>query len=276
MSEKMATNPLVGKERTVWQETVAGLFPLPNAGTDKLLRKTIVIYKRAMSEVTKEDACAYAVVKKESDVDLDIEKVDPELIYFKAESDLLLEHDELDLKEEEAKSDVGCESQQVPKEGTSATTSKRFKCNSCDFSCSKKSLLLTHIRKHTGEKPFACNTCDYKASSKGLLQRHIQGHTGEKPFACNQCSYRSVQKANLQSHMLRHTGETPFVCEACGHKFGTKANLRRHVVVRHTDCKPPFACDKCYYKCHSKTQLKRHIMKTPRCDSLIVSVVHNS
>ena len=42
---------------------------------------------------------------------------------------------------------------------------------------------------HKGEKPFKCDICDYSCSRKGNLNRHVSMHEGNKPFKCDICGY---------------------------------------------------------------------------------------
>ena len=48
-----------------------------------------------------------------------------------------------------------------------------------------------------------CPTCGKKFKENTLLIRHIRIHTGEKPFECVYCQYAANQKANLDRHIAR-------------------------------------------------------------------------
>jgi len=114
-------------------------------------------------------------------------------------------------------------------------TEKPFKCDVCDETFIKKSLLNIHKIVHTGKKPFHCSVCDKRFAQVSDLNKHTRIHTGEKPFHCNKCDKRFTQVSNLNTHRMIHTGEKPFKCNECDQRFNRKCTLRRHTVIHTCD-----------------------------------------
>ncbi|ESN97063.1 hypothetical protein HELRODRAFT_128555, partial [Helobdella robusta] len=44
---------------------------------------------------------------------------------------------------------------------------KKLKCPSCEYTCLNRSMLNSHLKRHSLEKPFSCETCGscYKFSN---------------------------------------------------------------------------------------------------------------
>lgn len=49
---------------------------------------------------------------------------------------------------------------------------KTHRCDFCDKSFISNSILLSHIRTHTGERPFLCETCFKTFTTQGGLDLH--------------------------------------------------------------------------------------------------------
>ncbi|XP_077404561.1 zinc finger protein 40 isoform X2 [Vanacampus margaritifer] len=66
-------------------------------------------------------------------------------------------------------------SEQVPKEQKPKKPGK-YVCEYCNRACAKPSVLLKHIRSHTGERPYPCVTCGFSFKTKSNLYKHKKSH----------------------------------------------------------------------------------------------------
>jgi len=149
----------------------------------------------------------------------------------------------------------------------------KFKCELCQYSASKPSILKIHMRRHTGEKPYTCALCASGFSHKKSLTVHMRRHTDEKPYICAICSAAFRQEQNLKVHMKRHTGEKPYSCAICSFAFSREQNLevhmRRHIGEKSYTCA---VCSTAFRrKYHLKVHMRRHTGEKPYTCSLCAS-----
>ncbi|KAF6109044.1 HIVEP zinc finger 1 [Phyllostomus discolor] len=52
----------------------------------------------------------------------------------------------------------------------------KYICEYCNRPCAKPSVLLKHIRSHTGERPYPCVTCGFSFKTKSNLYKHKKSH----------------------------------------------------------------------------------------------------
>ncbi|XP_042632225.1 zinc finger protein 40-like isoform X1 [Cyprinus carpio] len=66
-------------------------------------------------------------------------------------------------------SDISAKDQKTKKQG-------KYVCEYCKRACAKPSVLLKHIRSHTGERPYPCVTCGFSFKTKSNLYKHKKSH----------------------------------------------------------------------------------------------------
>jgi len=154
----------------------------------------------------------------------------------------------------------------------------KHQCPKCDYKCSTKSNLTTHIKMiHDKIKDIQCPKCDYKCSTNGSLNVHIKRvHDKIKNLECPKCDSKFSTKSNLNAHIKQvHDKIKDFECPNCDSKFSTKGSLTRHIKQVHDKIKD-FECPECDSKFSQKGNLTKHIKQVhnkikdfecPNCDS---------
>ncbi|XP_047993193.1 zinc finger protein 62 homolog isoform X1 [Leguminivora glycinivorella] len=104
---------------------------------------------------------------------------------------------------------------------------KPYCCEYCKKSFEYKSVLITHIRMHTGERPYECPKCKKKLKTRSALSEHVNSHT--RPFPCPVCKRRFGKRDSLSRHMLLHTGERPHACPGCQMTFAQRSSMLQHM-----------------------------------------------
>ncbi|CAL4123357.1 unnamed protein product, partial [Meganyctiphanes norvegica] len=70
------------------------------------------------------------------------------------------------------KEDIGVNEEPVLSENVEISVKQELVCNQFYKSFPSNSLLIRHLRTHTGEKPYQCNQCDKHFSRKDSLVVH--------------------------------------------------------------------------------------------------------
>lgn len=166
---------------------------------------------------------------------------------------------------------------------TGSNEAKRFQCELCAYSTSRKHDLTRHNRTHTKEMAFKCELCPKAFARNCQLKIHMRSHASQfqincancgqgfvsqeskdshvkkcktKRFECYLCGFQSFRKYSLVQHMRWHSGELPFQCAICERKFNRRKTLDDHMKT-HAD-QFPFQCSNCRDGFHSEKEKKTH------------------
>ncbi|XP_063700733.1 zinc finger protein weckle-like [Culicoides brevitarsis] len=143
------------------------------------------------------------------------------------------------------------------------TDQKKFECEVCQKSYSRRQTLEEHVRlKHGSEQDFKfhCEICQRKFISEKKLKQHSISHlpANEKMVhPCPHCDKKFTKSVNVVAHIKAvHIGLRPFICESCGRPFQSKGALKDHQIT-HSD-EHPWACSQCPKRFKNQARLKTH------------------
>ncbi|XP_021568212.1 Krueppel-like factor 17 [Carlito syrichta] len=82
----------------------------------------------------------------------------------------------------------------------------RCQYENCGKAYTKRSHLVSHQRKHTGERPYACKWqgCIWSFFRSDELGRHMRIHTSYRPHRCDQCGRQFMRSDHLKQHQRIH------------------------------------------------------------------------
>ncbi|XP_042127639.2 Krueppel-like factor 17 isoform X1 [Peromyscus maniculatus bairdii] len=78
--------------------------------------------------------------------------------------------------------------------------------DNCGKAYTKRSHLVSHQRKHTGEKPYVCDWegCTWSFFRSDELGRHRRIHTRDRPHKCEDCGRQFMRSDHLKQHQKTH------------------------------------------------------------------------
>ncbi|XP_069335266.1 Krueppel-like factor 17 [Eulemur rufifrons] len=76
----------------------------------------------------------------------------------------------------------------------------------CGKAYTKRSHLMNHQRKHTGQRPYKCTweDCKWSFFRSDELRRHMRIHTRCRPYRCDQCGRHFMRSDHLKQHQRTH------------------------------------------------------------------------
>ena len=88
-----------------------------------------------------------------------------------------------------------------PKMQRSVVSEKPYKCDLCDFTAVRPSIVKVHRKIHSGESPVKRGVGDYVSAQQ------LRNIKGEKPCKCNLCSFGTIHSSILEMHKRIHITE---------------------------------------------------------------------
>uniref|UniRef100_A0A2K6UMM9 Krueppel-like factor 17 n=1 Tax=Saimiri boliviensis boliviensis TaxID=39432 RepID=A0A2K6UMM9_SAIBB len=89
-----------------------------------------------------------------------------------------------------------------------SSEARPYRCNyeNCGKAYTKRSHLVSHQRKHTGERPYSCQWegCQWSFFRSDELRRHFRVHTRYRPYKCDQCNREFMRSDHLRQHQKTH------------------------------------------------------------------------
>ena len=123
-----------------------------------------------------------------------------------------------------------------------------YQCKICNYCSLEKSLMIRHMRTHSGQRPFYCKECGYAFTTKANCERHIRKrhNKAEKSqiddlIRCDQNQLKTVSEDSWKY-------EIATVCMHCDEKFPDFWSLRDHLKIHDkrsfycSDCNAAFSC----------------------------------
>ncbi|KAG8286422.1 hypothetical protein J6590_060341 [Homalodisca vitripennis] len=133
----------------------------------------------------------------------------------------------------------------------------KFICNNCSKVFRTPSLVVRHMRIHTGERPYQCEICKSSFNQKEILQRHIaQRHATNRPYKCKMCPKAYALPLLLSAHIRASHYVQNFKCNLCPKKFCHASGLSRH---QHLHNGTIYICKMCSKRFSDASSIRRHI-----------------
>nr|XP_029732452.1 zinc finger protein 140-like [Aedes albopictus] len=131
-------------------------------------------------------------------------------------------------------------------------------CPYCKQRYNTKNDWRTHIRHmHVRKKGYRCETCDMTFHRKSILDDHMISHLTSYDFPCTMCNKKFKATKHLKKHvMIVHEG-VQLPCRYCPVMFDTTYKLNNHIESVH-GVQTRFVCDVCVRTFPSQDKLDCH------------------
>lgn len=113
---------------------------------------------------------------------------------------------------------------------------KKHKCDECDYTTDKASVLSYHVNAvHNKMKTYQCTECDFKSADLANLKSHGNSvHRKLKRHQCPECEYGAFNATILRRHMNSvHKKLKPHNCPGCNYCATSASHIKRHIQRNH-------------------------------------------
>ncbi|XP_045489137.1 zinc finger protein 431 [Pieris rapae] len=140
----------------------------------------------------------------------------------------------------------------------------KYKCKICGIvRLSRQHILEHYMLDHTEDIPaYKCNECDFTTNKRTVIQRHARTHSDSDSHTCHECGRGFKSKETLRVHTTRHDVKKRFSCDTCKRTFIFKSLLEKHIRSVHID--KDFYCVECDIKFTSMEALKQHFKRSKK------------
>ena len=131
-------------------------------------------------------------------------------------------------------------------------------CQKCDKTFKHAQTLAQHNASIHEKKMFKCDQCDYQCTRTENLNAHIRHDHEMIPYKniCTICEKSYKESRDLKLHvMVIHEGKY-LKCEDCDAQFSSVSGVRRHKREVHDQI--PIKCSHCDFSCLKANDLRKH------------------
>ncbi|ESO09862.1 hypothetical protein HELRODRAFT_132748, partial [Helobdella robusta] len=110
-----------------------------------------------------------------------------------------------------------------------------YKCNLCEYSSDKVTVIRHHVMSHLLYHPYQCPYCDSAKSVKSSpITKHVNlKHPNEIVRQCGFCSFTCENDEEYDEHVNTHTKLKPIKCKYCLFASFTSSDMKRHFESKH-------------------------------------------
>ncbi|CAK1554247.1 unnamed protein product [Leptosia nina] len=140
----------------------------------------------------------------------------------------------------------------------------KYKCKVCNIiRLSRQHIIEHYLLDHTAYTPdYKCNNCNFTTNKRTVMQRHARTHSESGHFTCHECGRTFKSKETLRVHTTRHDAKKRFSCDSCKRSFIFKSLLQKHIRSVHID-KESY-CVECDTSFTSMEALKQHFKRSKK------------
>ncbi|CAH2064667.1 unnamed protein product, partial [Iphiclides podalirius] len=176
----------------------------------------------------------------------------------KAESDLVVDAEEIELTPEEQKREL------LERASSENYINSPYKCDKCYKGFVHPQAFRNHMAKHDqASGAHECAICALRYSSARQLRAH-EASAHARRFACARCPHRAHTRHQAKDHEKWHNGHT-YPCQICGQKFQKPTSYLTHLRKHHSE-QPCARCGESFVGRHGLLMHRSKAHRKPDID----------